>query len=368
MNKTLNEYEQLSMLNTNFSENSNDINHPFPKTRYQGSKYKLTDWIWGNIKILSFTTVLDAFGGTGSVSHMLKRNGKEVTYNDLLKFNYVIGKALIENNSFTFDDEDIKYVFTKHDGVLYPTFIQETYKNIFYLDEENSWLDIVTKNIKSIKCEYKQSIAWYALFQSCIIKRPYNLFHRANLYIRTANVKRSFGNKASWDKPFEEHFIFFIKQANQAIFDNNKLCKAINYDSLEIPQSQFDLVYIDTPYITNKGIGTDYLDFYHFLEGLLDYKNWDNRILRRYKHLPIAGKGENDWINKKLIYNSFDRLFEKFRDSILVISYRNDGIPTEEELIRILKKYKTNIREIKSKDYKYALSNNQTSEILIIAE
>ena len=37
------------------------------------------------LKIYSYETVLDAFGGTGSVSYSYKKIGKEVTYNDILK-------------------------------------------------------------------------------------------------------------------------------------------------------------------------------------------------------------------------------------------------------------------------------------------
>jgi hypothetical protein len=63
----------------------------FPSTRYQGSKAKLADWIWEQIAALSFVTCLDAFGGTGAVAYRLKKAGKQVTYNDLLRFNYYIG-------------------------------------------------------------------------------------------------------------------------------------------------------------------------------------------------------------------------------------------------------------------------------------
>ncbi len=45
----------------------------FPSTRYQGSKLKIVDWIWENIKDLEFNTALDAFGGTGCVAYLLKR-------------------------------------------------------------------------------------------------------------------------------------------------------------------------------------------------------------------------------------------------------------------------------------------------------
>jgi len=59
----------------------------------------------------------------------------------------------------------------------------------------------------NLEDEYEQAIAYFALFQACIIKRPYNLFHRKNLYVRMAKVKRSFGNKKTWDSSFEEMFL-----------------------------------------------------------------------------------------------------------------------------------------------------------------
>ena len=79
----------------------------FPKTRYQGSKQKFVDWIWDCVKDIPFHSALDAFGGTGSVSFRLKEEGKQVTYNDILPFNYIIGKALIENKEICLTDCEI---------------------------------------------------------------------------------------------------------------------------------------------------------------------------------------------------------------------------------------------------------------------
>jgi len=67
-----------------------------PSTRYQGSKRKILPWIGEHFAQLKFETVLDAFGGTGSVSYLLKAMGKQVTYNDYMRWNYLIGTALIE--------------------------------------------------------------------------------------------------------------------------------------------------------------------------------------------------------------------------------------------------------------------------------
>lgn len=353
----------------NASGNDNRNNsHPFPKTRYQGSKAKITEWIWESIKDTEFETVLDAFGGTGCMSHMLKREGKTVTYNDILKFNHIIGKALIENDDVRLTASDTEFLLRKDENIEYPAFIQDRFRDIFYLDEENAWLDMVITNINLIDDEYKRAVAWFALFQSCIIKRPYNLFHRANLYVRTSDVKRSFGNKTTWDKPFEELFVKFITEANNALFSGGKKCRSINYDALKIPESHYDLVYIDTPYISGRGVGVDYIDFYHFLEGMTDYENWDRKILDRYKHRPIEGRGENVWSDKKNIHGAFEELVRKYKDSVLVISYRSDGIPSEDEIREMLNKYKGDVCEVKNTDYRYALSSKKTSEVLFIAE
>jgi len=185
----------------------------FPSTRFQGSKLKIVDWIWEGIKGLKFQTALDAFGGTGSVVYMLKEKGKQVAYNDVLKFNYYIGLALIENDGAVLSREDINFLLTKHKGITYPTFIADTFKEIYYTDDENNWIDMVVTNIKLLDDKYKQALAYFVLFQACIIKRPFNLFHRKNLYLRFAEVKRDFGNKATWDTPFEVHFRKFAEEA-----------------------------------------------------------------------------------------------------------------------------------------------------------
>ncbi|MDR2426495.1 MAG: DNA adenine methylase [Endomicrobium sp.] len=337
----------------------------FPSTRYQGSKNKLVKWIDYCTKDLSFETVIDVFGGTGCIGHMFKNRRKQVFYNDILKFNYYIGLALIENSKIILEEDDINFILTKQDVVKYPSFIENTFKDIYFTDAENQWLDFVITNINSVKNKYKRALAHYAVFQACIIKRPYNLFHRKNLYIRNAEVKRSFGNKVTWDASFDYYFRKFAKQANKAVFENKRQNRALNFDVFDL-NIKADMVYIDTPYISQKGVGIDYLDFYHFLEGITDYNSWDKKIEKKSKHKKFKSI-ENVWNNKDKIEESFDKLFEKFQNSILVISYRNDGIPSIEKLVELLSKYKKNI-DVKQSDYKYVLSGRASKEILIIAQ
>ena len=341
-----------------------DADPSFPSTRFQGSKLKIVDWIWEAIKDLNFNSALDAFGGTGSVGYMLKQKGKKVTYNDILKFNWYIGMALIENNNVRLTDNDIEFLLTRHKEITYPTFILDTFKDIYFTDEENRRIDMVVTNINLLDNIYKKALAFFALCQACIIKRPFNLFHRKNLYLRFSDVERNFGNKATWDTPFEVHFRKFVDEANQAVFPNGQCNKALNLDVFDI-EEEFDLVYIDTPYISKNGVGVDYFSFYHFLEGLMNYSKWAEMIDYRTKHKKLKGNG-SVWINKNEIHSAFDKLFKKFQNSILVVSYRADGIPSIEELLNLLKKYKQHVKELKRKNYKYVLSTNHSEEVLLI--
>lgn len=97
------------------------FNYPFPTTRYQGSKRTLVDWIWNAVGNLSFDSVLDAFGGTGVVSHMFKNAGKRVVYNDILRFNWNFALALIENRSVKLCDEDVELVLSHTPPHRFPT-------------------------------------------------------------------------------------------------------------------------------------------------------------------------------------------------------------------------------------------------------
>jgi adenine-specific DNA methylase len=336
----------------------------FPSTRFQGSKLKIVDWIWESINDLDFNTALDAFGGTGSVGYMLKKKGRKVTYNDILKFNWYIGTALIENGGIKLTDNDVNFILAKHKGIKYPTFVYDTFKDIYFTDDENHWIDTVATNISLLDDIYKKAIAYFALCQACIIKRPFNLFHRKNLYLRFSQVKRNFGNKVTWDTPFEIHFRRFVDEANLAVFSNGQQNKALNLDVFNI-EGEFDLVYIDTPYISKRGVGVDYFAFYHFIEGLVNYSKWSEKIDYRTKHKRLKESG-SVWIDKKQIHLAFDRLFEKFKDSILVVSYRSDGIPPIEEIKNLMIKYNLSVEELRSTNYKYVLSNNHSEEVLLI--
>ena len=345
---------------------SNEYN--FPSTRFLGSKVKLLNWIWDNVKNIECETILDAFGGTSSVSYLFKKNGKTVYYNDILKFNKQIGLALIENKKTVLTQEDIINILKKRDDTKYPTLIRDTFNKIYFTKKENDWLDKTITNIHLIKNKYKRAISLSALFQACLIKRPFNLFHRKNLNLRMNDVPRTFGNKVSWDTKFPAHFIKFVDEYNKAVFDNGKPNKVIGgKDVFKLPKL-VDLVYLDPPYLSNNS-KINYHEYYHFIEGLSDYTKWEKKIdhfssLKKLKE----NKNISRWLDRENIVDLFDQMIEHFKDSTIVLSYRNDGSPSKKEILDIIIKHKGKIPIVRMKDYKYALSNGSTKEILFIAE
>lgn len=339
----------------------------FPTTRYQGSKRKLLPWLHENIASLRFKSAADIFGGTSIVSYMLKKMGKQVHFNDYLRFNYLAGLALIENNNITINDKDIKFLVTKHKTIAYNTFVQNNFEGIYYTDNENKWIDMFLSNWLNLSniypdsvSKYKRAIAFTAFAQSALKKRPFNLFHRANLYIRTNDVKRSFGNKTSWEGAFETYFTYFAKEINDAVFSNSEKNTASSKMASELKINKPDLVYIDPPYIREgvSGNSVNYMRFYHFLEGAADPLRWKERIDFNSKTLHLKQTKPNDWIDSSKNRNAFETLFNLYRDSTIVISYKEPGIPSKRELIYSLKKFKKKVISIPGIKYDYALNKN----------
>lgn len=352
-----------------------DILRKAPTTRYQGSKRSILLWIYEDLRKLKFRTVLDGFGGTASVSYLFKLMGKKVTFNDILFSNYLAGVALIENDSIRLEQGDVEFLL-RENGFKYPSFISDTFKGIYYPSPENKWLDMVVFNIKMLSRKYKgevlekkRALAYHILFQACLCKRPFNLFHRKNLYLRTANVKRSFGNKKTWNTSFEKLFVRFNNEVSQKVFSNGFKHRAMCRDIMKINSGKYDLVYLDPPYAKpDEKTPKDYRSLYHFFEGLLNYKDWTQRIDWETKNRCLI-KEKTKW-EKNSLEENFNRVFERFQDSIIVISYGEPGFPSIRKIRQLLGQYKSNIHIIK-KEYKYRLNHRNGDglyEVLIIGQ
>ena len=338
-----------------------------PVTRYYGSKRKLVEVIWKEIEDLDieFNSVLDLFGGSAIFSYFAKLKGKSVIYNDIFKFNELNAKALIENDTNPLSlDEALSLLNPKSDKV-YKTIIHDNFDDIYYTTEENKVIDIAVQNIQELS-DQKKAAAFYFLFQSCLTKRPYNLFHRKNLNLRINYTGGSFGNKVTWERSFDELFRKFHTELSEFTFSNVQKNIALNYSALNCP-AEAQLVYIDPPYFRTTGHVT-YHSKYHFLEGLANYDEIIRSINHDKKHKELLINKSAEFEDKKNFLSDMDKLIERHAGSNIVISYRSNGIPSIHDIETLLRKYKENVVIKNLGKYTYALNRNNLNnfEYLII--
>ncbi|NUP08481.1 MAG: DNA methyltransferase [Polyangiaceae bacterium] len=337
----------------------------FVTTRYQGSKQRLIPFLDGALRGLSFDSAVDVFGGTGAVSHYFKRLGKAVHYNDVLAANAVSAVALVENATMRVERPRASAILVRDRARRYARFIERTFEDVFYLPHENRWLDVVAQNAAAIEDRFERALVQHALFQACLMKRPFNLFHRKNLSVRTARVARSFGNKTTWERPFEDLFFAALDRANNAVFDNGRTNTVSCLDAFSCPLDG-DLVYLDPPYVRADGASFSYRDGYHFLEGLIDYRGWPARIDKSKKHLPYDVP-RSVFEDPKTIVEALDELFVRSsRARYVVLSYRRDGLPSIDAVVRSLERLGREVR-VHEQPAAYALSRRATADVLVVA-
>ena len=359
-----------------------------PTTRFQGSKRKLLPWLHYVLGGLNFKRAVDLMSGTGSVSYLLKRMGKQVFANDYLRFNYATAVAFIENSSTVLSDEDVEWLLTRHPEVPYRTFVADTFSGYYFTEEENGWVDQTASNIFAfsanapVRRRYKRALAFHALVQACLMKRPFNLFHRRNLYLREADVERSFGNKTTWETPFESLFRRFASEARKYVFSNKIQNHAFNLDALDVQVSDADLVYIDPPYfaVDRERARSNYRLLYHFVEGLAQYNKWPSLIdgkhsLKLLKPYPFSTDAlftcPRSQVKAQLL-DWLQRIVNSWPNAQIVISYKHPGLPGLGSLKRLLLKTGREV-SVRKMAYRYALSHkngvpNENIEVLLVGK
>lgn len=340
-----------------------------PVTRYYGSKRKLVERIWVELekRHLEFQSFLDVFGGTGIMSYNMADHGKDVVYNDIFTFNCKIAEALLATPRGVFTNEIAVQLLHPIEGREYQHFIEDIFSGIYYTDEEDITIDTVVQNIMHLP-QHQQASAYYVLFQTCLIKRPFNLFHRSNLNLRKNHVESHFGNYVTWEKSFEMLFRQFTEELNQFQFIQLPKVEIVNHSALECPNVA-DLVYIDTPYFNKKSSTVSYHARYHFLEGLVFYNDIPANVNYNKVNREIQIHKSEEFERKSNYLNNLNELLSHYPDSIIVMSYTSEGYPSIEELEMQLRRHKRHVEVIYFGKYNFALnrSNKNRQEVLFIA-
>ena len=315
----------------------------FPSTRYMGSKNNLLENISAAIAPLKVKTIFDAFSGSGVVSYHLKSLGYRVISNDFLKYSSTITKAVVENKNVNLASDEIGLLLSKNRKA--GNFVSEKFKDLYFSDEDNEFLDNTLANIELLTCEYKKSLALASLSRACLKRRPRGIFTYVGFKYDDNRKDLSFS--------LREHFIFSISEFNQAVFDNKRENTSINKSILDLDKVTADLIYLDPPYFS-KHSDNDYIRRYHFIEGLC--RNWRGVEIQEETLTKKFKKYDSPFNTKEGTYRAFEQIFERYKDSKILISYSSNSLPTKDELVNMLGKYKKKVEVIEI-DYKYSFGN-----------
>lgn len=335
----------------------------YPRLRYMGNKHKLLPWIHDCVGQLEFETVLDGFSGSGVVSYLFKNMGKTVISNDFLHFSHILNKATCQNSDVRLYHEDIERIHTPDPRSK--NFIAETFRGIFYSKNDLEFLDLAYWNISKFSDEFKRALAISALIRSCIKKQPRGVF------TVSGDLNNYNDGRRDLKLSLREHFVEQVTVFNDLVFDNNRLSTTYNSDIFELSlEVTPDLVYLDPPYVPRSDDNC-YVKRYHFLEGLSKY--WKGEEIMQETKVKKIKKKYTPFSYRSKAIEAFDQMFQKFKDSIIVLSYSNNGFPDLDKLVELLSVHKNDI-EVHKKPHKYhfgnhaAVKRSKVEEYLIIGK
>lgn len=316
----------------------------YPPTRFMGSKNKLLKDIWSVASQFKFKTAIDLFSGSGVVSYLFKTHGKQVISNDYLSMSSTFTKAMIENSSIRLSHCEAESLL-KAPRRIVDDFVQKTFKDLYFTDEDNFLIDVLRTNIKAVKNRFKKAIAMSALMRACLKKRPRGIF--------TYVGNRYDDGRKDLRMTFREQFLEAVEMVNASVFDNGQENASLHGDAMTVRSQDNCLVYIDPPYYSPFS-DNEYVRRYHFLEGLA--RDWQGVEIQHHTTTKKFKAYPTPFSSRKGAAEAFDLLFRKFKNNILIVSYSSNSQPTLDEIVAMMAKYKSRV-EVVPVDYKYSFGN-----------
>lgn len=315
--------------------------------RYIGNKENLLDKIYRVMlsKNIHGSSFFDFFSGTANVGKYFKKLDYQVFSSDLLYFSYVLQRAYITNNEelhfkkllskLNFQSTSL-YTSPLHIVVEYLNqiepktgFITQNYTptetqhlkipRMYYSDENGKIIDAIRQQIEVWKTENLISENEYFVLLACLIET-------VPFYANISGVYAAFHKK--WDARAVKKMI--LRPIDLIV--NNKENFAFNRNSVELLEDvETDIFYLDPPYNQRQ-----YAPNYHLLETIAKY---DNPKIKGIAGLRNYDNQKSKFCNVNSALLELSLIAEKGKFKTLILSYNNEGIMQQDEIISTLEKY-----------------------------
>ena len=327
----------------------------YPEFRYMGAKHRLLPWIHNVLSGLDFETALDPFCGTASVSYLLKSMNRRVVSLDFLNMAATIASASVANNSKHIEGPDLRLLLSS--SGRHSDFISQTFAGVFFKPDDLEFLDRVLSNAANLDRQ-KRAVALSALMRSCLKKQPRGVF------TLSGDLSRYDDGRRDLRLSIEEHFLEQIEVFNSIVFDNGRRNFAKQVDFFSDRRRDVDLVYLDPPYVPRSDDNC-YVKRYHFLEGLS--KNWEGEEIDHGTKVKKIKKKYTPFSYRRTAVEAFEAVFDRYKNSIVVLSYSSNGFPDLETLEELLQRTKRTV-EVFQKPHRYHFGTHKSVKRSLVTE
>lgn len=337
--------------------------------KYMGSKRELLDFIKSSINDLDIQSnhFCDLFSGTSIVGCSLK-DEYNIQINDIQVYTSIFANTYLSNVKTLVNETELDLI--KERVLFYVAEFSSKYPDlIFNYNEINNYLELreleykqqnlifnnfeigfhlFTKyysgtywnynqcvwidSIRAVAEEYKDKLEYYVILSSLIYAMSYtsqSTGHFAQFRdITEGNMNdiMLYRERDIWSY-FERKFLEILDVVDMDM-DNQSSITTLDYlDCLRLIEAN-TIVYADPPYSS-----VHYSRFYHAIETLIKYD---------YPHVKYKGRYREDrhqspFGKKTEVKFAFQKLFKgvKNRNSHLILSYSNNGMITQEEIMQI---------------------------------
>ena len=384
-----------------------ELHEPIQILRYMGNKSKIIEFVVNKItkELTKHSKVLDLMAGTHSISYTLK--GKYVVYaNDIQEYSEVIGKALVENNSYlSVPKEDLlslkkymdknlselkrkeilfrskpyssdlknhpinKYKKTKNKFpyCLFSYYFADKYwplRNCMVIDSLRYAIDKITQNDSDDSRKY--------VLLTCLL---YAISYTVLSTGHFAQYKVK-GSELDAIKRRKIENYFFNKCKEISIRSNGCENRVLNYNYRELLESKklikkikdVDLVYFDPPYSS-----ANYSRYYHIPETLVKYDYPESEFKGCYRE----DRNQSPFCNYSTAYDAFEfvvKSISQINNKVnLLISYSRSrsSILKIRDLRKVCCKYFDLVEPTYEKEHLHSSQgkkNGKVKEILVLCK
>ncbi len=332
------------------------------KNPWTGNKKKLIVNIFSLIDKYnnSYSSILDLFSGSASVSIAAKYLGKKVICNDAMMFAYFNALAFVKNNSVELSHQEKKYLIDNY-NYNYTTFVREHYANVRFSVNEAIFLDNYYANAlelfgpleeRNIKFILSLIHILHYVMDKCFLGGRLNKGQvLAQLEHRLQHSKNQ-----SLCMSFKD-----IHWVDMRLIDDVNKHECYCGDAISLLtdiKPKVDICYIDPPY---GGQQSDYALMYSFFEEYIC-----QAPISKLNHLEVCDKFRNR--------NNYNEHFSAIIEAssyipMIVLSFNDESAYDISEIHKVLDNYRKRVHTHElSYRYHYRDQKKQGREYVIIAE